>query len=236
MALGAALAATAGWLVAWRTAYRLRPPLLRLGLANRVVDYLLIAWRGAVSVALVVVILWWLEQRSGRGRIDLALAELGLHGRLPTDEMGVLSLLLFSTCYAINLGFTLLRRALGHKQRFATANLLPQTFWETVAFSLVLSPAAGVCEEIFFRGFLQWAIAASTGDPISAIGSQAVLFGMVHIYQGGLGILRTFAVGAVLGAGTLACGSLIPAIVAHTLLDIASGIVRVAPPVRASAP
>ena len=144
-----------------------------------------------------------------------------------------MSLLLFATCYAINLGATFLRRAVRQNPKLATVNLLPQSVWETVVFSLILSPAAGVGEEVIYRGFLQWAIAGATSDPVSAVATQAVLFGMAHLYQGGVGILRTFAIGLVLGWGTLVSGSLVPAIVAHTLLDIASGIVRVQSPTPA---
>ena len=225
-------AAAAGWVVVWRGAYRLRAPLQRLGTGPRIANYLLIALRGAASVGLVVATLWWLEQRSGRGDVGEALAELGLHARLPTGQVCALSALMFAACYAINLGFTSLRRTTGRRPKLVTVNLLPETVWERVAFSLVLSPAAGIGEEIVYRGFLQWAVAAATGDPISAVGTQAVLFGMVHAYQGGLGILRTFALGLVLGTGTLASGSLVPAMIAHTLLDIASGIGRTPPPAR----
>jgi len=209
--------------------------LLQIGAGQRIADYLLITWRTAASVALVFAFSWALEQHSGRGDMGAAFADLGLNLRLPLASAGVLSVLLFATCYAINLGFTFLRRALRRNAKFATVNILPQTMWETVAFSLILSPAAGIGEEIIYRGFLQWALATTTGDPISAIGTQAVVFGMAHLYQGGLGVLRTFAIGVVLGAGTLVSGSLIPAIVAHILIDIASGIVRVPPPRAATA-
>jgi membrane protease YdiL (CAAX protease family) len=228
-----AAGAATGWLVVWRTAYRFRAPLLRIGAGQRIANYLLIAWRLAASVALVVALSGALELRSGRDDLGEALAALGLHLRLPAAELGVLSVLLFATCYAINLGFTFLRRALRRNPKLATVNMLPQTVWETVVFSLVLSPAAGIGEEVVYRGFLQWAISSATGDPVSAVGTQAVLFGMAHLYQGGLGVLRTFAIGVVFGAGTLASGSLIPAILGHTLLDIASGIVRVPSPTTA---
>ncbi len=226
-----ALAAIA-WLAAWRMTDRLRAPLLRLGQSSRIANYLLITWRLAVSVALVVVVLWALNAHSGRGNLEATLTALGLNLHLPAIDAGVMSLLLFATCYAINLGATFFRRAVRHNPKVATVNLLPQSAWETVVFSLVLSPAAGVGEEVIYRGFLQWLITAATGDPISAVATQAVLFGMAHLYQGGIGILRTFTIGLVLGWGTLVSGSLVPAIVAHTLLDIASGIVRVPAPTR----
>jgi membrane protease YdiL (CAAX protease family) len=112
--------------------------------------------------------------------------------------------------------------------------MVPDTIAETVVFSLVLSPVAGVSEEFVFRGLLMWLFTVTTGDPISAIGSQAVLFGIIHLYQGGLGVLRTFVLGLILGAGTLACGSLLPVIVAHTLINVAVGTGRVAKAAPAS--
>ncbi len=235
LAWSLAVGAAFGWLVIWRTTYRLRAPLLRIGTGQRIANYLLIAWRLAASVGLVVAFSWALELRSGRDDLGVALTDFGLHLRLAAADAGVLSVLLFATCYAINLGSTFLRRALRRNPKLATVTILPQTVWETAAFSLILSPAAGIGEEIVYRGFLQWAITTATGDPISAIGTQAVLFGLAHLYQGGLGVMRTFAIGVVLGAGTLASHSLIPAIVAHTLLNIASGIVRVPSPTPARA-
>jgi membrane protease YdiL (CAAX protease family) len=112
--------------------------------------------------------------------------------------------------------------------------MVPDSPAETAVFSLLLAPASGIGEEIVFRGVLQWAFIALTGDPISSVASQAVLFGIIHLYQGGLGVLRTFAIGLVLGAGTLASGSLLPAIVAHTLINAAVGTARVSMPARSA--
>ena len=215
----------------WRTARRLRAPLARAGIGQRSANYLLISWRGFASVAAVAVILWALEFGSGRNDLGAAFGDIGLNLRPPADQLAALSLLLFLVCYAINLGFSLLRRAVGVRPKLATVNMPPQTVWETIVFALLLSPMAGVSEEIVFRGLFQWAFSKWTGDPISAVASQAVLFGILHMYQGGLGVLRTFALGLVLGAGTLASGSLVPAIIAHTLIDIAVAFVR--PPVAA---
>ena len=210
----------------WRTAHRLRAPLTRIGVGPRNVDYLLIAWRGAASVGVVALALWVLEFGSGRRALWAAAAEIGLNARAPADQLAALSLLLFLTCFAINLGISLLRQALGIRPKAATVNMPPQTAGETFVFALLLSPVAGVSEEVVFRGLFQWAFINWTADPVSAVASQAVLFGMIHLYQGELGVLRTMAIGVVLGAGTLAAGSLIPAIAAHTLINIAVALWR----------
>lgn len=100
--------------------------------------------------------------------------------------------------------------------------LLPRTRRERHAFA-GLSVAAGVGEEISYRGY---AITALT--PVLGVSGAAVLtsvvFGIIHGYQGGLGILRTGAMGGMLAWGFLASGSLWPPIVAHTLIDLAAGL------------
>jgi membrane protease YdiL (CAAX protease family) len=223
----------AAWAVMWRTAYRLRPPLLSLRTGPRIANYLLVSWRDLASAAAAIGLVACAELWTGRNDFGRALAEagfrLGAHNRL-----AVLTVLLFAACYAINLGFGLFLQAARLRSTATTVNMVPDTVAETVVFSLVLAPASGVGEEIVFRGVMQWAFLALTGDPISSVASQAVLFGIVHLYQGGLGVLRTFAIGLVLGAGTLVSGSLLPAVAAHTLINAAVATGRVSAPARAA--
>ena len=62
----------------------------------------------------------------------------------------------------------------------------------------------------------------------SAYGSLAVVtsvvFGAVHGYQGALGVLRTGTMGGVLAWGFISSGSLVPVMIAHTLIDLIAGI------------
>ncbi|MGE0160199.1 MAG: CPBP family intramembrane glutamic endopeptidase [Gemmatimonadales bacterium] len=101
--------------------------------------------------------------------------------------------------------------------------LIPRTREEKSVFGL-LSVAAGVGEEIAYRGY---AIPVLT--PLVGVGGAAalssVVFGALHAYQGILGVLRTTVMGAFLAWGFLAAGSLWPAIVAHTAIDLVAGIV-----------
>jgi membrane protease YdiL (CAAX protease family) len=53
----------------------------------------------------------------------------------------------------------------------------------------------------------------------------SVMFGVVHGYQGVLGVLRTGVMGGVLAWGFISSGSLWPVMIAHTLIDLIAGIV-----------
>lgn len=100
--------------------------------------------------------------------------------------------------------------------------LLPRTHEERHAFG-ALSVAAGLGEEIAYRGYAIPVLVPLLGMPGAAVLTSAV-FGVLHGYQGPLGILRTSAMGGMLAWGFLVSGSLWPPIIAHTLIDLAAGL------------
>jgi hypothetical protein len=89
---------------------------------------------------------------------------------------------------------------------------------------MLLSCTAGACEELLYRGFLTWVIASYAGIVV-AIVIVSVSFGLAHAYQGRSGIVRTGAVAFIMSGIVLAGGWLIPAMVIHALVDVASGVV-----------
>lgn len=101
--------------------------------------------------------------------------------------------------------------------------LIPRTRDERVAFA-VLSLWAGVGEELTYRGYAILVLAPLVG-PAGGVAVTAVVFGVLHAYQGAFGMVRTATLGAILGWGFLAAGSLWPAIVAHVLIDVVGGLV-----------
>ncbi len=104
--------------------------------------------------------------------------------------------------------------------------LLPRTAGERVGFA-GLSLAAGVGEELAFRGYLLHALLLLPlpgGGVFAAVVISSAAFGAVHAYQGPGGILRTAGAGVVFATGTLATGSLLPAILAHVLVDLVAGL------------
>jgi len=121
------------------------------------------------------------------------------------------------------------------EQAGTLAMIAPRTSGEARTWD-ILSVTAGVCEEILYRGVFMLVIAAQTG-PWVALLMSSLVFGLGHVYQGPVGILRTGLVGLVLGLLVLLTGSLLPAMLVHAVLDITSGrmlsaAVTAAPPVE----
>jgi len=97
-------------------------------------------------------------------------------------------------------------------------NLLIPWFGSLSVFSLALvALAAGLGEELLFRGVLQAQLAlAWTGW--AAVVTSSVLFGLVHLITPAYAALAAL-IGAYLGWLTLSSGNLLPSILVHTLYD-----------------
>lgn len=114
-------------------------------------------------------------------------------------------------------------RWLGARESPILLHLLPRTGRERTAF-LALALAAGVGEEIAFRGFLIPALSLATGLPPLAVVLSAGVFGFLHAYQGRAGAARAGAMGLLLTVPFLVTGSLVPSILAHFLYDVVAGV------------
>lgn len=102
----------------------------------------------------------------------------------------------------------------------AYAWLMPRNRRELAA-SWGVSLAAGISEEIAFRGFLLWYGGGLLGTPAALILSS-LLFGAAHSYQLLPGMLYTFAAGLLLGGVYLASGSLPLVMGMHAAWNMAS--------------
>ena len=111
---------------------------------------------------------------------------------------------------------------LGIEESPVLRQLLPRSPQERRVFG-VLSVAAGVGEEIAYRGYALSMLIPMLGVPGAAV-ATSVVFGVLHGYQGLLGIVRTGVMGGMLAWGLLASGSLWPPIAAHALIDLAAGL------------
>ncbi len=101
--------------------------------------------------------------------------------------------------------------------------LLPTTLTER-HWSVAVAVAAGVSEELAYRGFL--AETVRTWQPTWGWFAVAVVtsavFGLAHLYQGVKGVVLTGVLGLALASLTNSTRSLVPAMVVHALIDIRS--------------
>ncbi len=100
-------------------------------------------------------------------------------------------------------------------------DFVPRTAHERDLFR-GLSVTAGVCEEIVFRGYLTWYLAAFVGL-WPAVFAAAPVFGLAHAYQGPAGVLKAGLTGLVMGVLFVATGSLLFPIVLHAAIDLQGG-------------
>lgn len=101
------------------------------------------------------------------------------------------------------------------------AEYLPRSAREARWFRGV-SLAAGIGEEIFYRGFLLWYLAPLM-PWIWAVVVSSVLFGFAHIMHGAQAALRATFMGAALALLYLFGGSLLAPMIVHTAVDLSSG-------------
>jgi len=123
---------------------------------------------------------------------------------------------------AVVVAFRQLALGLGLRESPILRDLMPRTGRERAVFA-VLSLCAGIAEETAYRGYALTTLAAVTGVGWAAVVTSLV-FGVLHTYQGGLGMARTATLGGVLAWGYVASGSLWAPVAAHVLLDIILGL------------
>ena len=92
--------------------------------------------------------------------------------------------------------------------------------------ALVLSAAAGIGEELFFRLAVPLLAAIVSGSGIAGCSLGWALFTLAHRYQGRGGMAAVALVGAVLGWLYLATGALWLVALLHALVDVNSLVLR----------
>ena len=118
---------------------------------------------------------------------------------------------------------SLIQHALGHDTAKDIGALLPKSPLE-IATWVALSLSAGFCEEAIFRGYLQKQFRAITGSAVVAVLLQAVVFGVLHGYQGLRNVIAITILGVLYGAIALWRRSLKPTMILHAGTDVMSGI------------
>jgi uncharacterized protein len=210
-----------GFIIPWRGSVRIRKLLARpsLTLAERIVTY---ASTIALQWLLAAFIAWRCIVR------HFSSAELGIE-----ISNGALT-----AAIAIGLSaFLALLQWLGarrtaavpditkHRLAAIALRIMPQETLDSLIF-VALCVTAGLCEEFIYRGFLYALIAKSLGVVIAFVASS-VFFSIAHAYQGRRGMVSTFILGLFLCASRIWTSNLLPAVAAHTTVDLVAGLVAV---------
>lgn len=100
-----------------------------------------------------------------------------------------------------------------------TPALNPRSEFDLV-MELLLAVSGGFSEEVIFRGYFLRQIQSLTGSDGIALLGQGVLFVLAHgLHQELAGVMVEYSLGLIFGLVVIKRKSLLPAMVAHTLVD-----------------
>ncbi|HEV7950578.1 MAG TPA: CPBP family intramembrane glutamic endopeptidase [Glaciihabitans sp.] len=99
--------------------------------------------------------------------------------------------------------------------------LLPRNRGELI-YGALLGTNAGIVEELLFRFALPALIFGIVADGVLAFGASAVLFGVLHLYQGPAGVTSSIVLGVIFSLIYILSGSLLLVVVLHVLFDLRS--------------
>lgn len=176
-----------------------------------------------IAFELILVVYVWL---AGLRRSGTPLSEI-IGGRWmrwtdPLRDFGIAILFWIAVvAVLVPIGLLLGKNPAGQQ---AMRYLSPRSSAEVVAWFFIAA-AAGFCEEIVFRGYLQRQILAFSGNTTLAVVTQAVIFGAAHAYQGYRGMISITVYGALFGILAVLCRSLRPGMMQHFLQDLTAGLV-----------
>ena len=124
----------------------------------------------------------------------------------------------------VQLQATLQRPTVAEQVRAAAASLtfiLPSTRKELRLFTW-LGVTAGIVEELLVRGYMLWVVASIVPTWVAVV-VTSIAFGIGHAYQGVSGIVKTAAVGLLLGALYVLTGSIWVPMLVHAAVDVLNG-------------
>lgn len=176
-------------------------------------------------VAAIIIAVWAFYRRP--------LAELGLVPAHPVANHAYWWLIgLFILLYLLELVHSLLspQEMRDTKNQLAETPFMP-TRWQEIPAYLVMCSAAGICEELIFRGymitFFRYVLAGLPGVSAWAIVVPAAIFGIAHYYQGAKAVFKILVLSVLFGMIFWHSGSLYAVMILHFSVDFIGGITTI---------
>ena len=162
---------------------------------------------------------------TGRPYTDIGLG----WGIAPYDLTAVLVLAGFVLLYLVDIYREAGNRESREETRegFRKLGFMPATATQFLNF-IFLAVAAGVSEEIVYRGFMITYLQDVLGaGPLATFGVlliPAISFGLGHFYQGAKAVIKIIAMAILFGFFYLRTGTLWPLMLLHTAIDVFGGL------------
>jgi hypothetical protein len=105
------------------------------------------------------------------------------------------------------------------REEYNFLELMPE--WAGWLVIIMISLVAGICEEVGFRGYMQYPLERRYG-PFAAVTIVSVVFVLVHLHQAWSApiIIHIFVISALFGVLAYRSSSLLPGIIGHVIMDI----------------
>lgn len=108
-------------------------------------------------------------------------------------------------------------------QKLRLYSMLPHSRGEFALF-VVVCVAAGIAEELAYRGVVPALLARITGNEVLAVLIAAIAFAIAHAVQGWRAVGSIFLIALGAQALVMYAGSLVPAMVMHAAYDLIAGV------------
>ncbi len=126
----------------------------------------------------------------------------------------------FAVIGIAGLGLYLGARQLGLNTNIVAANLAAH--WWTIPVLVLSAVKSGVLEEVVMVGYLFTRWTQSGGRAVTVLIGSALIRGSYHLYQGFGGFIGNAIMGLIFGAFFLKTKRVMPLVIVHILLDVAS--------------
>ena len=164
----------------------------------------------------------------GTGSLVMGLLELGAAamGLSPgtSERLLLWSAVATAGGVAILVVAALVSRWRGWRETDLVRLLMPSSGVERRGF-LVVSITAGIGEEVAYRAFLLGLLSTAFSAPWTAAAVTSIAFGLLHAYQGPVGMIRTGLIGFLFAAIVVITGSVWPVVVGHIMINLIAGLV-----------
>lgn len=165
-------------------------------------------------------VLEWVAAQLGGDPFARILFQLRLSTYVSAWEVAGVSALLLLAYFAVAAASERISEFLGETESAYAVALRPATAAERFVWVSAMAPTAGFCEEVIFRGMLLLVLFQLGADAVIAVALSSLAFALGHAVYGLTWTVGTMVLGVVSAAAVLWCGSLWPAIIAHTLYDM----------------